>query len=78
MVAEWVNVPAVWCDPWSGHILEVGSNPTRGMAGLHTLVEPLLYRFNQLYGCQSNNTNKKTSIMTHFNHFSHLPAYNGA
>ncbi len=21
MVAEWVKAPAVWCDPWPGHVL---------------------------------------------------------
>ncbi len=21
MVAKWIKVPAVWCDPWPGHVL---------------------------------------------------------
>ncbi len=42
MVSEWVKAPAAWCDPWPGHVLGVGSNLTRGMAGLRTLVKPLI------------------------------------
>ncbi len=36
---EWAKAPAVWCDPWPGHIYYIctvvmGSKPTGGMAGL--------------------------------------------
>ncbi len=44
MVAEWVKGLAVWYHPWPGHVLVwgVGLNPTGDMAGLCTLVKPLI------------------------------------
>ncbi len=55
MVAEWVKAPAVWCDPWPGQCTGVvGSYPTGGMAGLRTLVKPLINcTIIQLYSCQN-------------------------
>ncbi len=45
----------VWCDPWPGLVLELwGRFPLGGMAGLHTLVNPLIHCIiNQLYSCQN-------------------------
>ncbi len=46
-----VRVPAVWCDPCTRVI---GSNPTGGTTGLHTLVKPLTNCIiNQLYSCHN-------------------------
>ncbi len=43
MVAEWIKTPAVWCDPWPGHVPGLWVRiPLESMAGLHTFVKPLI------------------------------------
>ncbi len=60
MVAEWVKEPAVWCNPWPGHVLGLwvriplwSAYPCRAIN---------CCRCNQLYSCQSNK--KHTFLLT--------------
>ncbi len=50
MVAEWVNVPAVWCDPWPGHVLGLWVR----IPLVALVIKPLMNYIsitNQLYSC---------------------------
>ncbi len=50
----------IWCDPWPRNGV-VSLNPTGGMAGLCTLVKPLVKCvLNQLYDCSNY---KKLNIL---------------
>ncbi len=53
MVVEWDKVLIVYCDPMLGHVLGLLVRiPTGGMAGLRTLVTPLINCIiNQMYRC---------------------------